>query len=93
MNAKITAAAKVLGRAFVVGAVGGVGTFLTDNGLPHDLHAAGVGMLYAAAGGGLAAVFTIVEQWFDRSQTAFGRVAKDLSTSHTLAHAGLDGDR
>ena len=34
MKAKIEAAAKVLGRAFVVGAVGGVGTFLTDNGLP-----------------------------------------------------------
>jgi hypothetical protein len=76
VKAKIKAALAVLGRAFVVGAVGGVGTYLTDNGLPHDLHAAASGMLYAAAGGGLAAVFTIVEQWFDTSQKAFGRVAK-----------------
>ena len=37
---------------------------------------AAVGMLPAAAGGGLAAVFTIAEQWFDRSQPAFGRVAR-----------------
>ena len=76
MKAKVKAALKVLGRAFVVGAVGGVGTFLTDNGLPANLHSAAVGMLYAAAGGGLAAVFTITKQWFDRSQPAFGRVAK-----------------
>ena len=76
MKAKVKAALKVLGRAFVVGAIGGVGTFLTDNGLPASLHTAAVGMLYAAAGGGLAAVFTITEQWFDRSQPAFGRVAK-----------------
>ena len=76
MKAKIMAALKVLGRAFAVGAVGGVGTFLTDNGLPTSLHTAADGTLYAAAGGGLAAVFTIIEQWFDRSQTAFGRVAR-----------------
>ena len=38
VKAKVKAALKVLGRAFVVGAVGGVGTFLTDNGLPANLH-------------------------------------------------------
>jgi hypothetical protein len=76
VKAKVKAAIKVLGRAFLVGAVGGVGTFLTDNGLPTSLHTAAVGILYAAAGGGLAAVLTIIEQWFDRSQTAFGRVAR-----------------
>jgi hypothetical protein len=70
---RIKAGAAVLWRAFVAGAIGGVSTYVTSNGLPIDLHAAARTILFTAAGGGIAAAAIVVEQWLDPHQVAFGR--------------------
>ena len=59
----------ILGKTFVAGAIGAVVSLQASGQLTADWKTLG----WAALSGGVVAVLSVVEQWFDKSQPAFGR--------------------
>ena len=70
-KAQLKAIGVVLLKAFIGGAIAGIVTLYQSGGLVLDWHVIG----WAAVSGGVVAVLAIIEGYFNKDQTAYGRGA------------------
>jgi len=75
---KIKASVAVVYRAAVVGAVGGMSSYLASAGIHTltELRGLGSSLLYAGIGGLLGSAGSYGQHWVGKSETRFGRGSK-----------------